>query len=225
MGDLKINDAIIVDSGGSITMPKTSGIGLKLNTDNPQFGWKDLIGIVVPRASAPNQAVLSTFRGGQIREWAFAAGDRSDNRFHMPHDYLPNSDMYIHAHWSHNGTAISGNAVMNFYVSYAKGYNQSGQIFSAEKNLTITYNTVNIGTTPRYAHMISEIKLSTSAGSVTELDNSILEVDGLILVNFDFTTIPTISGGSINNPFVFMIDIHYQSTQLCTKNKNFPFYI
>ena len=208
---------------GNIVLPKTTNKGMMVDTTVPTFPWKDLLGIVVPRAVAPNAATLSTFRGGQIREWAFAAGDRGDNRFHIPHDYLPGSDMFIHVHWAHNGTAISGNAVMNFYISYAKGFNQAA--FTAEKNVSITYNTTNIATTPQYQHRIDEVQISSNGGSATLLDSATLEVDGVILVNFDFTTIPTITGGSPNNPFVFFIDIHYQSTGVGTKAKAPNFYV
>ena len=189
----------------------------------PAITWHDLLGTVVPRASAPNQATLEVFRGGQVRNWAFAAGDRSDNMFHIPHDYVPGTDLYIHAHWGHNGTSISGNAVMNFYCSYAKGHNQAA--FTAEKNTTITYDTVNIATTPRYQHRIDEVVITAASPTATLIDRALIEVDGVLLVNFDFTTIPTIGGGAPNVPFVFAIDIHYQSTTVGTKNKAPNFYV
>jgi hypothetical protein len=117
---------------------------------------------------------------------------------------------------------LSGNAIMNFYISYAKGHNQAA--FSTEKDVSLAYNTVNIATTPRYQHRIDEVQFTTPGGSATLLDTSLLEVDGVILVNFDFATIPTISGGSSNNPFVHFIDIHYQSTGVGTKQKVPNFY-
>ncbi len=210
----------VVDT--TLVLPKTQNTGIKVDTSVPTYPWVDLLGTVAPRASAPNQATLEIFRGGQVRNWAFAAGDRSDNVFHIPHDYVMGSDLFIHAHWAHNGTAISGNAVMNFYCSYAKGHNQAD--FTAEKNTTITYNTTNIATTPRYRHRIDEVAITSTGGSATLIDNALIEVDGLLLVNFDFTTIPTITGGSPNSPFVFAIDIHYQSTGIGTKQKAPPFW-
>ena len=208
---------------GNAALDKASTGGLKVDTASPTYPWQDLTGMIVPRAAAPNACTLEIFRAGQVREWAFAAGDRSDNRFHVPHDYAPGTDMYIHAHWGHNGTAISGNAVMNFYISYAKGHNQA--IFSAEKNVSITYNTVNIATTPRWQHRIEEVVFTSAGGSASLLDNALIEVDGVLLVNFDFTTIPTITGGAPNSPFVFFLDIHYQSTGIGTKNRAPDFYV
>lgn len=205
-----------------LVVPKTQNVGIKIDTAAPTYPWADIIGQVTPRAATPNQATLNVFRGGQIRNWCFANGDRSDNVFHIPHDYVMGTDLFIHVHWAHNGTAISGNAVMNFYCSYAKGHNQEN--FTAEKNTTITYNTTNIATTPQYRHRVDEVAITGAGGSATLIDNALIEVDGLLLVNFDFTTIPTITGGSPNQPFVFTIDIHYQSTGIGTKQKAPPFW-
>ncbi len=201
---------------------KTSGSGIKVDTLTPTYAWADLEGIVTPRASAPNAASLQVYRGGSVREWSFAAGDVSDNRFHIPHDYAPGTDIYIHVHWSHNGTGISGSAVFTHKHTYAKGHNQ--EIFPAEKTITTTQTTANIGTTPQYQHFIAESQLSTPGGSATLLDTNSLEPDGLILVNTAFTTIPTITGGSPNQPFVHYIDIHYQTTGIGTKQKAPNFY-
>ena len=208
---------------GNIVIPKASTFGMLVDTASPTAPWRDIVGSVVPRAAAPNQATLQTYRGGQIRQWAFASGDRSDNIFHLPHDYVLGTDLHIHVHWSHNGTAISGNAVFNFYLSYAKGHNQA--IFAAEKNVSITYNTTNIATTPQYQHRIDEVVISNAGGSATLIDRALFEPDGVILVNLDFTTIPTITGGSVNNPFLHSIDLHYQSSEIGTKQKAPNFYV
>jgi hypothetical protein len=178
--------------------------------------------MVVPRASAPNAATLEIYRAGSVREWSFAANDVSDNRFHIPHDYAPGTDLYIHVHWSHNGTAISGSAGFTHRHTYAKGHNQA--IFPAEKTITSSQTTASIGTTPQYQHFIVETQLSTPGGSASLLDTNLIEPDGLILMNTAFSTIPTITGGSPNRPFIHFIDIHYQSTGVGTKQKAPNFY-
>jgi hypothetical protein len=141
----------------------------------------------------------------------------------MPHDWAPGTDLYLHVHWGHNGTAISGNMVFTCNVSYAKGHDQAN--FSAEISPTITYNTVDIATTPQYRHRIDEIQLSAAAPSATQLDTDDLEVDGLIFVNIEATTIPTITGGSPNEPFLFTLDLHYQANYIGTLNKAPNFYV
>jgi hypothetical protein len=206
------------------TAPSMSapGQGILVDNDTPTYPWHDLLGTVTPRAAIPNNATLEVFRGGAVREWSFAAGDVSDNKFHIPHDYVPGSDLFIHVHWGHNGTAISGNAVFTFAFTYAKGHNQAE--FPAETTATITYNTVNIGTTPQWRHRIDEVQITSSTPNANQINSNLIEADGLLLVNTAFTTIPTITGGVPNTPFIFTIDLHYQSTGVGTKNKINPFY-
>ena len=206
------------DRPDGVVRPKTKGWGTKVDTASPTYPWRDLEGRIEPRASAPNAATLEIHRGN-IREWAFAVGDVSDNRFHIPHDYVPGSDLYIHVHWSHIGTAISGSIVFTFYHTYAKGHQQAA--FPAEKTLTVSLSTPDIATIPQYRHMITEVKLSGTTPLASEMDSDDVEVDGLILVNMAVTTVPTITGslGNINRPFIHAIDLHYQSTEIGTKGK------
>ena len=184
--------------------------------------WGDIVGDVTPKASGASTPTLSTFRGGNTKAFAYSAGDDADCFFHLPHDYKPGSDIYLHIHWSHNGTAISGSFVTTCYVTYQKGHNQG--IFPAEIAPTITTSTPNIATIPRWQHMISEVQLSAASPSATQLDSDNLEPDGVIILHLVATTIPTITGGSPNEPFIYFVDIHYQKQYFGTKNKTPNFY-
>ena len=210
-----------VNGEGTVTMPKASGTGIKVDPAVPTWGWRDITGILRPDLAGANAPVLTVFRGGSVRSYAYQALDKMDCEFHIPHDYVPGTDIYIHVHWSHNGTAISGNFVGTCAYTYAKGHNQA--VFPAEKTVTITYATVNVATTPQYIHRIDEVVMSSAGGSASLLDNALLEVDGMILLNFTMTTIPTITGGS-NRVFVSHIDVHYQSNNMATKQKAPSFY-
>lgn len=66
--------------------------------------------------------------------------------------------------------------------------------------------------------------LTNNGGDSTHIDSNLLEIDGLIQIALKTTTIPTITGGATNLPFIFTVDIHYQSSGIATKNKNYPFY-
>ncbi len=202
----------IVSTG--IVIAKDTGHGIKVDPSAPTWGWKDLIGNIVPKASGVGAPTRTAYRGN-IFDYAFIANDIADLNFHIPHDYAPGTDMYAHVHWSHNGTDISGNAGFTFYYAYQKGHNQGN--FPADSNVVITYNTTNIATTPQYRHRVDEVQLSTS-GQLGGVD---IEVDGLILGAIKLTTLPTITGGSL---FIHTVDIHYQSTQVATKNKAPNFY-
>jgi hypothetical protein len=204
--------------GNHLVLPKTTNYGIKVDTTTPTFPFHDIIGKIQPKATGAGSPVRTTYQGN-IADYAFVANDLVDLTFHIPHDYVPGTDIYLHVHWSHNGTAITGNVVFTHYSTYAKGHNQAN--FPAEVTNTITYNTTNIATTPQYRHRIDEIALSTAGGSAALLNTTNLEVDGLILITLKVTTLPTITAGSL---FIHTVDLHYQSTNVGTKAKAPNFY-
>lgn len=184
--------------------------------------WKDLIGDITPKTSGVGAPSLGAFRGGNVRGFAYSAGDDGDAVFHIPHDYKMGSDLFLHLHWGHNGTAISGSLLVNCYVTYAKGHNQSA--FSTEVTAPISVSTPDIVTVPQYRHRIDEIQLSSLTPSGSQINTSLIEPDGIIMVHFDVVTIPTITGGTPNEPFLFTLDIHYQADMIGTLNKAPNFY-
>lgn len=207
---------------GTLIVAKDSGYGIKVDTTTPTFGWQDLFGTLRHDTGGVNSPTLAAFRGGVVREFFYSVNDKMDMEFHIPHDYAPGTDLYWHLHWAHNGTAISGNLVVNFASTYAKGHGQA--IFPAEKTVTLTVATTDIATTPQYSHRIDEIVMSSTGGSATLWDNALFEPDGVFAMNMTVTGIPTITGGTTNEPCIFYADIHYQSTNIATKNKAPNFY-
>lgn len=202
---------------GDFVLPKTSGFGIKVDTATPTYPWRDLEGVLYPDPAGVNSPTLAAVRGGLVRNYFYSVNDKMDFAFHIPHDYVPGTDLYIHIHWSHNGTAISGSLTVSLATTYAKGHNQAA--FPAEKTVTITYATVNIATTPQYQHRIDEVQWSSNGGSASLFDSAKVETDGMILGTMTVTGIPTITGGSTNEPFIVYIDLHYQSTNIGTKAK------
>lgn len=204
---------------GSLGLPSSIGMGLLVEDG---YGWRDLIGEVTPRSTTNTAPVLKNFLGS-IREWSYSADDEGDCRYHIPHDYAPGTDLYIHVHWGHNGTNILGALQLDIQASYAKGHQRAS--FSTQIVNQILVNNLNITNTPRYFHRVDEIKISTPGGSSSLLDTSLIEVDGFILLKYVTTVIPSISGSDTTNaPFIFGVDIHYQSTNMPTKNKSPSFY-
>ena len=206
-------------SADNFSVPKEAGKGVLIAG---QHAWGDLIGDVNPKNTGAGSATLALWHAGLYRAWFYAAGDLCDMLFHLPHDYVPGTDIFLHLHWGHHGTAISGSLLVTFGVSVAKGHNQTE--FSAEKSPTLTVLTPNIATVPRYRHRIDEIQLSSKTPSATQLNTKDLEVDGLLLIGLRVDVIPTITGGSTNKPAFFTLDIHYQSTGIGTINKSPNFY-
>lgn len=205
------------DVSSNLILPKTAGRGIKIDLDAPTFGWKDLIGPVTTRNVGATAPDFNVFRSAQ-RQYQFAVNDEEWIDFHIPHDYLPGSNLFIHAHWAVNvDTVSSGGVTWEWAVSYAKGYDQAQ--FSADI-LTEIYQaapTVN----GQYRHMIAEVQLSSLTPNASQLDSALIEVDGLILTRIKLKA-NTMNGTPA--PFLLFSDIHYQSTQSATKDKNYPFY-
>lgn len=200
--------------------PKTKGIGIKIDTDSPDWGWHDLLSTGFVDPTSPNQPEFKILRGG-VKDFYFQEDDEMLARFHMPHDYVPGSDLYIHVHWCHELTTVNGGSVtFGFEHMYTKGHDQGS--WTAPKTVTLAQNASTI----QYQHLICETALSTSGGSSTQEATEDLEVDGLILCRFFFDSndITVSSGLPPDGVFVHFVDIHYQSTGLPTKNKGPDFW-
>lgn len=194
--------------------PKTKSVGIQIDTDSPGWGWHDLLaaGFIDPNSVTP--PTFQNYRDG-ISEFNFSEGSEMLARWHLPHDYAPGTDLFIHVHWSHNNNFVTGGSITwGWETIYAKGHNQAE--FTASKVVSVSQNT---SITP-FRHMIAETALSVSGGSATQLNTNDIETDGLILCRFFLDSNDlTVSSGPIPNPFVHFVDIHYQSTGLPTKQR------
>lgn len=202
----------------SPTIQKASGYGIKVDVDSPTFGWRDLEGPIRPRDTGVGKPTLATYIA-PVREYKFIANDIVDLQFHWPHDWVPGTNVYIHTHWSHTGTNISGSLVLAYSWVWAKGHNQAA--FGAAETFTQTVGSLSIGSYPQFQHIISEAQFSAQSPTSGQIDLDILEADGLLLAQLSPTTIPTISGGAL---FIHYVDLHYQSSNLGTKNKSPGFF-
>lgn len=204
---------------------KAQGYGIKVDTTTPTYPWQDLIGPVAIRGAGANDPTFELYRGN-IREFQFATDNMNEifHSYHITHDYVPNSDMFIHVHWSTIGVdtggpaGVPGNAKFYFDISYSKGHNQ------ASFNVPVTTSVVQQAGTSGYRHMIAEVQFTSAGGSGSTLDSALLEPDGLILVRTYRD--PADAADTLNlGPFVHFIDIHYQSTGIGTKQKAPNFYV
>ena len=218
-----VQKPMVLDTGTIVLPGPSSGVGIQVDVVNPTWPWRDIIGTIIPDPVAgPTRAA---FRTG-VNAYAFSNGDEVDYTFHMPHDYAPGTDLFIHVHWAHNaGVAVSGTVRFALTTSYAKGHNQ--QAFITPVTTTISYNLVNLATTPQYQHRIDEISLTSPVATATTFATSKLEVDGIIQGTL-VATVPgagALNGASpTNSIYIFTIDLHYQSTSTGTKNKAPNFY-
>jgi hypothetical protein len=169
--------------------------------------WRDLTADIVAKNSGVGAPTWATGIGGSMGAYSFSVNDFVDICFHIDHDYLPSSSIFLHAHWTTNGTNTQP---VNWQFTYtiAKGHNQSNLV---PAGTIITAQQAAHGTAWR--HMITE----TAAISSAEL-----EPDSIVWVNVKRIT----NGATENTDTVYLLtaDVHYQAVYLGTKNKSPNFY-
>lgn len=228
------------DNGAYVIFDKAAGNGVKIDTDSPGYAWADLLGAINtrPTAGAGAGAVPDYVSYGGTSIYAFRFGTIAPNNhlheafieFHVPHDYVVGTDLYLHAHWSQatvdtGGTAgVPGVVKWYFDVLYAKGHGTAGGAArGAFTPPAVTTSITQQGSTTQYGHMIAEVQLSASSPSASQIDTDNIEVDGLILCRIYRD--PTDPADTLNqDTFLHFVDIHYQSTGIGTKQKAPDFY-
>lgn len=172
-----------------------------------ETGWRDIRGQINTRIGPTNPTSTQIGTSG-IYMYAFAINDEADIGFHIPHDYVEGTDILFHVHWMPSGTDTNS---VKWEVSYmyAKGHNQAN--FDPSSLTVVTAEESPPGTA--YRHMVTETAAVPIAG---------LEADGIIEVAVKRIT----NGGSENLDTIFVMecDVHYQSTNEATPNREPDFY-
>lgn len=173
-----------------------------------QYGWHDMLGEVRVRgvpATDPTWAIIS---GSVFSGYKFSVNDTVWIPFHVPHDYVPGTDIYIHTHWLQDGTDTN-TVKWEYSLAYASGYGRGN--FPLASPIVVTSELAASGIA--HDHMISESIGITVPG---------MEVDGFIKVRLRRVT----NGGTDNADSIFVdtADIHYLSNSRPTKNRNYNFY-
>lgn len=201
---------------GNVVIEKAAAHGIQVDTASPSWGWRDILGPIEQRGTGITVPNFTSFIGN-IYAYQFDNTSRTAYVvYHLPHDYVPGTDVFWHVHWAHNSTAVTSGAVTwSYEASYAKGFDQAP--FSTPVTGTVTQT----ASTTQYEHMVAEGQLSVAGGSATQLNSSNFEVDGLIILAFTRSA-NTMTGSA--QPFVFTADCHYQSSNMATKAKAPGFY-
>ena len=201
--------ATLIPYTDTVVINKATGKGIKVDTAAPTFGYRDITGdIIVRGAGAADPPSWSTFRG-VISAYEFSATVEKECwiTFHVPHDYVPGTNIYMHAHWGNAAAAPNtGGVVWGFDYSSSRGYDQ--EVFPAPTTITVT----KACHATRYMHQISETAAITIAN---------LEVDSLIIVRV-YRKAADAGDTCTDAVHLFTADIHYQSTNMATKAKNGP---
>lgn len=195
----------------NVVFDNTAGKGIKLDIDTPAFGWRDITADIQVRGSGAADPAFAVYGATVMRAYSFSATVNQEVFlvFHMPHDWVVGTPIYFHAHWSNAAaTPNTGNVVWSFDYSFAKGFNQ--EAFPAIQTVSVT----QASPATRYQHMVAE----TVAVTIPTL-----EVDGLILVR-GYRNATAVNDTCTDAVFLHTMDIHYQSSNIATKNKAPNFY-
>ena len=205
---------------GNIVLPKASGKGIKVDLTTPTFGFRDILGDQFSKNTGATKPILTAYNG-VINAWKFEADDEAYFTYHIPHDYVAGSPIFLHVHWSHNETNVTGGTVTFKLTSIlAKAHNQ--QPFQSSPSVGTFTGTAS---TVQYQQILSEVLYSDGTPTGLEIDTANLEPDSVIEMTFELDANDiTISGGSQPDPFIHFVDIHYQSTNIATKDKAPNFY-
>ncbi len=108
--------------GVAMQVPKEANTGIKIDSlGTPDWGWHDLQALPIFDPSDPNGAIMASYRG-TIKQIQFQEGNQIYVNFHIPHDYVVGSNLFLHVHWSQtSATATGGSVTWAFETTYAKG--------------------------------------------------------------------------------------------------------
>ena len=215
----------ILGDGGAV-LDKTSGKGIKVDTSTPTFGWRDLLGDQFSKNTGGTKPLLTTYNGA-IDAWQFSNGDEAFMTFHIPHDYVAGTDIHLHIHWSQNNAGATGGTIdFKYFAIYAKGHNQaSGSVFTSTP-ITASFSSIDIndgeaGLT-QYQQHFTEVVISAATATAALFDKDDFEPDGVIELTLEMDA--NNLTGTPSDPFIHYVDLHYQSTNIGTKDKVPDFY-
>ena len=201
-------DGDVVFMGDAIHSDQT-GTGIKLgDRETASFGWEDMLGPIEVRGVGANDPTWAAGLGsGAQSAYSFAVNDECWIPYHVPHNYVPGTDIYFHVHYIKDGTNVQP-VKWEFNYIHAKGHQQQA--------FTMAGTTVTVEQTPEAAawtHQIAETVAQTLTG---------LEVDSMIYMRMRMIT----NGATENTDGIYVLtaDLHYQSTGKPTLNKAPNFY-
>jgi hypothetical protein len=186
---------------------KANTAGIKVDTASPTFPFRDILGVIDIQTTGPNNPAYAVVTGTSFYDFQFDIGEKCQINYHLPHDYVVGTDIFFHAHWIADGTDVN-TVKWQFDYAYADGH--GGGVFPLATPSTATAEEAAAGVA--FTHMITE----TSAQTITMLPDGVIQCIVTRITN----------GGTDNTDNIYLkeADVHYQSTNIGTKQKSPPFY-
>ncbi len=237
--DLEVEGEIFTDrieestTGAGISLAhdpilaKASGRGIKVDLTTPTFGFADLLGDQFSKNTGGTKPTLTTYNGA-VDAWQFSDGDEAFLTYHIPHDYVPGTDIHLHVHWSQNNAGATGGTIdFKYFAIYARGHNQaSGSVFTSTP-ITATFSSIDINDggsgLNQYQHHLTEVIVSAATATAALFDRDDFEPDGVIELTLEMDA--NNLTGTPSDPFIHYADLHYQTNGIIgTKDKVPDFY-
>ena len=124
----------------NLGLPGTIGSGIEVGRD---FGWHDIIGTPQYPTTGSGRPTFSQIGATGVYAWYFATGDEQFYVWHLPHDYVPDTDIFFHVHWF--GSQTAGDFTRwQFDYLYASGHNTyeygaATTVYTQEQQSTTAY--------------------------------------------------------------------------------------
>lgn len=198
-----------------MTLGKEATGGIKVDVDAPTYGFADILGDQFSKNTGATKPTLVAYNGA-ITCWEFSAGDEAFVSYHIPHDYVLGTEIFLHIHWSHNSALVTGGSVTFKATSiYSKSHDQA-PFQSAPAVGTFVGNASVV----QYQQILTEVSYSDGVPTGLKLDTDLLEPDGVIELTFEVDANNITSSAAVPDIFVHFVDVHYQTTGLIgTKSK------
>ena len=193
-----------------------SGSGTFASRGSDRIGWKDIVQYPMSHSTNTNDPTESQVDASFIEALEFPrnAARRVQAAFHINHDYMMGTPVYLHCHWMTGNTTNSTDTVRFSAIhSVAKGHGQ--QAF--DPTGTTVHMDKQLNGTP-YTHYISEV------GDADVIPPANLEPDSLILTRYyrdPADAVDTYTG----SVWLLMTDCHYLSDRSVTPSKSPTFYL
>jgi len=206
---------------GGIAINNESGEGIRLgkytNRGSASYGWRDITHPIEVRGVRAVDPVWAEIGATGFFGYQFALDKEVHGTAHVPHDIVPGTAVHFHVHWLPDGTDTNP-VTWEFTYAYAKGFNQEAFDFALANSPNTTAGVATAteaGPGVQYQHMVTETAAVTIPG--------LTEPDGLIHYRIKRIS-STPETDNTDNIYVLTTDIHYQSTNMATKQRTPDFY-
>jgi len=170
-------------------------------------GWRDLLGPFNPPNSGPTIPTLTQFGTTAFRKPRWALNDTGDFQYHLPHSYALGTPIHFHVHWARVGSAVQSVRWRIEYVA-ARGY-ALGAFPVGGSGTVVTI---------------------TEAPAVASGTHQITESDPIVIADLEpdcyiWAVLTRITNGGTDNAndiFAWEMDIHHQSIEKTSLNRNGP---